>query len=133
VTKQPESEDIYSGKQIVWRWVLVGTLVVLGTATLLGASLIALGIHLEQSLGTMLLVILVAFVIGGAITGWLSPGWTMWESGLASMLASLWLAFLALRLLQIESQALYLLPLGLLLGLGCGLLGGRLGERLQTD
>jgi len=133
VTKQPESEDIYSGRQIVWRWVVVGTLVVLGTATLLGASLAAMGIHLERSLGALLLVVLVSYVIGGAITGWLSPGWTMWESGIASVVASLWLAFLALRLLRIESQALYLLPVGLLIGLGCGLLGGKIGERLQPD
>lgn len=133
MTKQPETEDIYSGRQIIWRWVLVGAVVVLGVATLLATSLAAFGVPLDRSIGLLLLTTLVAFVIGGAITGWISPGWTMWESGLASVLASLWLAFLAVRLLQIESQALYLLPVGLLLGLGCGLLGGRIGERLQPD
>jgi len=133
VTKQPEVEDIYSGRVILWRWVLVGAVVVLGMATLLCASLAAVGLHLENNFGLLLLAILVAFVIGGAITGWISPGWTMWEAGLASLLAALWLMFLAVRLTEIESQALYLLPIGLLIGLGSGLLGGRIGEKLQRD
>ena len=37
-----EREDIYSGNKIEWRWVIVGSLIVVGTQTLIGAALCAL-------------------------------------------------------------------------------------------
>jgi hypothetical protein len=126
-----ESQDIYSGRRIAWRWVWVGVLVVLGMATLLGATLAALGVS-TTSFGVFLLVSLIAFLLGGAVIGWLSPGQTPWEAGVASLIAAAWMGFLAMRLLHFGSGFAVTLPVGLALGLGFGLLGGWIGEHIQA-
>ncbi|HVP31895.1 MAG TPA: hypothetical protein VMW35_22335 [Myxococcota bacterium] len=131
MTTEPDRQDIYSSYSITWHWVLVGAIVVLGVATLVGSSLAAFGMNLESNLVPFVASTLVAFLIGGVIIGWLSPGYTMWEAGLASVAAAIWLVFLAIRLLHFDTMFLYTLPIGLLLGLGAGLLGGRIGEMLQ--
>ena len=81
-----DRQDIYSGRGIEWRWVLVGALIVLGIESLLGATLAALGMQIA-SLGFLLFATTVAFLVGGGVIGWMSPGYTPWEAGFASVLA----------------------------------------------
>jgi len=132
MTRPDANEDIYSAKRIEWRWVLVGALVVLGSGSLLGSSAAALGYDLTH-FGVFFLVTTVAFVLGGGVIGWLSPGYTPWEAGLASLLAAGWTAFLVAKLLSFESGFVWTVPPGLLWGTLCGLGGGRLGELVQGD
>jgi hypothetical protein len=125
-----ERQDIYSGRPLAWRWVGVGVLVVLGTATLAGAVLAALGVD-AGSLAALIPIISVAFFVGGAVVGLLSPGYTAWEAGIASVVAATGALFLATRLLLGGYGLLVLSPLVIGWGLLCGLAGGWLGERLQ--
>lgn len=110
---------------------LVGALIVLGTESLLGATLAALGMELT-SVGVLLPATTVAFLVGGGVIGWLSPGYTMWEAGFASVISATGTLFLAVRLLNFGEGFLTTLPIALLWGLLCGLAGGRLGERIQS-
>jgi hypothetical protein len=134
MTEQPglapdsERQDLYSGRRIEWRWVFVGALIVLGLETLLGSSFAAFGGKLE-SLGVFLVGGTIAFLVGGFMIGWLSPGWTVWEAAFASAIAVAWTIFLVARLL--EAQFLSTLPPSLAWSLVCGLAGGWIGERLQ--
>ena len=124
------SDDVYSGKGIEWRWVFVGMLIVLGLQSLLGAALGAAGMDLSQFLWSFV-TITVAFSVGGVLIGWMSPGYTPWEAGFASVLAAAATILLTVRLFT-ETQGLdVLIPLAGVWGLACGLLGGKLGERIQ--
>lgn len=125
-----EREDIYSGQGIAWRWVLVGTLIVLGVQTLLGALLAALGVQIS-TLGPYVLTTTVAFVAGGMVIGALSPGYTAWEAGFASVLASAGSLFLTIRLIDFTEGLIVLTPIAVGWGLLCGLAGGWIGERIQ--
>lgn len=125
---EPPRQDLYSGRRIVWRWVLVGTLIVLGAETLLGSSLYAIGYD-PRHFGVFFVTTSVAFLAGGLVIGLLSPGWTIWEAGYASGIAVVWTGFLVARVL--DMHLLSALPLGLAWGVLCGLAGGWLGERLQ--
>ncbi len=125
-----ERQDIYSGRPIEWRWVLVGALIVLGLESLLGTTLAALGVEVA-SLGSLLFATTVAFLVGGGVIGWLSPGYTPWEAGFASVLAGTGTVFLAVRLLNFGEGFLVTLPIVMGWGLLCGLAGGYLGERIQ--
>ncbi len=124
------SDDVYSGKGIEWRWVFVGMLIVLGLQSLLAAALGAAGFDLSQFLWSFI-TITVAFAVGGALIGWMSPGYTPWEAGFASLLAAAATILLTVRLFT-ETQGLeVLIPLAGFWGLACGLIGGKIGERIQ--
>ena len=124
------SDDVYSGKGIEWRWVFVGMLIVLGLQSLLAAALGAAGLDLSQFLWSFL-TITVAFAVGGVLIGWMSPGYTPWEAGFASLLAAAATILLTVRLFT-ETQGLeVLIPLAGFWGLACGLIGGKIGERIQ--
>jgi peptidoglycan/LPS O-acetylase OafA/YrhL len=124
------SDDVYSGKGIEWRWVLVGMLIVLGLQSLLAAALGAAGIDLSRFIWSFFTVT-VAFSVGGVLIGWMSPGYTPWEAGFASLLAAAATILLTVRLFT-ETQGLeVLIPLAGFWGLACGLAGGKLGERIQ--
>lgn len=110
---------------------LVGALIVLGLETLLGSTLAALG-EPVASLGVFLFVTTVAFLVGGGVIGWMSPGYTPWEAGFASVLAALGTMGLAVRLLNFGQGFYVALPIALVVGLLCGLAGGRIGERIQS-
>lgn len=124
------SEDVYSGKAIEWRWVFVGMLIVLGLQSLIAAALGAAGVDLSQFLWSFVTTT-VAFSVGGVLIGWMSPGYTPWEAGFASLLAAAATILLTVRLFT-ETQGLeVLIPLAGVWGLACGLAGGKLGERIQ--
>jgi hypothetical protein len=112
--------------------VLVGCLIVLGLESLLGATLAAFGVEIE-SMGFFLFATTVAFLVGGGVIGWMSPGYTPWEAAFASLLAAAGTAFLSARLLNFGEGFLVTVPVGLGWGLLCGLIGGRLGERIQGN
>lgn len=124
-------QDIYSGGRIEWRWVLVGALIVLGLETLIGSTLAALGQEVA-SLGVFLFATTVAFLVGGGVIGWMSPGYTPWEAGFAGVIAALGTVGLAVRLLHYGDGFYVALPIALAVGLLCGLAGGRIGERIQS-
>lgn len=126
--EDPGRQDLYSGRRIAWRWVLVGALIVLGTETLFASTVAAIGGRVTEP-WTFVLGTTVAFLVGGFVIGLLSPGWTIWEAGYAGVIAVAWTGFLLARLL--DSGFLATLPLGLAWGLLCGLAGGWIGERLQ--
>lgn len=123
-------QDIYAGRRMEWRWVLIGVIVIAGVGTLLAAFLAAFGLDVSSWIAG-LLVVTAAFALGGLVIGLLSPGYTVWEAGFASVLAALALVFLAARLLEAGGGILGVLPLATGWGLLCGLAGGRLGEWLQ--
>jgi len=104
---------------------------VLGIESLLGATLAALGMQIA-SMGFLLFATTVAFLVGGGVIGWMSPGYTTWEAGFASVLAAGGTVFLAARLLNFGEGFLTTVPIALVWGLLCGLAGGRLGERIQS-
>jgi len=125
-----EREDIYSGRGIEWRWVLVGSLIVLGLESLLGAILAALGVDID-SIGFLLFATTVAYLVGGGVIGWMSPGFTAWEAAFASVLAAAGTVFLSSRLLTFGEGLVATLPIAVGWGLVCGLAGGEIGERIQ--
>ncbi len=127
-----ERQDLYSGRSIEWRWVLVGTLIVLGMESFLGALGASLGMEIT-SVGVFVVVTTVAFALGGVVIGVMSPGYTAWEAGYASLIAALGIVFLAIRLLDFAGGLTALLPVALLWGLLCGLAGGWIGERFQAS
>lgn len=126
-----EREDIYSGNRIEWRWVAVGSLIVIGAQTLIGAVLSALGVDVS-SLGSFILAASVGFFGGGFLIGWMSPGYTAWEGGFASVLAAAGSVLVASRLMAFAGGLLSLIPVAVGWGLLCGLLGGYVGEKFQS-
>lgn len=104
----------------------------LGLESLLGATLAAFGVEVA-SLGWFVAATTIAFFVGGAVIGWMSPGYTPWEGGFASVIAALGTVFLAVRLLHFGSGFFVTLPIALAWGLLCGLAGGRVGERIQAS
>ncbi len=125
-----DRQDLYSGRGIEWRWVLVGTLIVLGMESFLGALGASLGFEIT-SISAFVVVTTIAFTLGGVVIGVMSPGYTAWEAGYASLISSAGIVFLAIRLLDFAGGLMALLPIATLWGLLCGLAGGWLGERLQ--
>jgi len=125
-----QRQDIYSGRHMEWRWVAVGVVVIAGMGTLLAALLAAFHIDVA-GWGAASLVVTAAFALGGLVIGMLSPGYTVWEAGFASVIAASALVLLAGRLLEAGSGVFVLLPLALGWGLVCGLVGGRIGEWIQ--
>lgn len=112
---------------------VVGALIVLGLEALIGATLAAFGFGgAMSSLGGFLFTTTVAFLVGGGVIGWMSPGYTPWEAGFASVLAALGTVGLAVQLLNFGDGFFVALPVALLVGLLCGLAGGRIGERIQA-
>ena len=109
---------------------LVGSLIVLGLETLIGATLAAFGLEVG-SLAVFLLATIIAFFVGGIVIGWMSPGYTPWEAGFASVLAALGTLGLAVQLLHFGEGFYVTAPVVLGIGLLCGLAGGRVDERMQ--
>ncbi len=110
---------------------LVGAIIVLGLETLIGSTLAAFGQEVG-SFGVFLFATTAAFLIGGGVIGWMSPGYTPWEAGFASVLAALGTVGLAVRLLNFGDGFYIPVPVALAVGLACGLAGGRIGERIQA-
>jgi hypothetical protein len=127
-----ERQDIFTGRRMEWRWVGVGVFVDLGMATLLAAVVAALGGNVTSP-GVIVGVTTLAFGLGGVVVGLLSPGYTAWEAGIASLVAAAIAILLAARILDFAQGIIVLLPVAALWGLLCGLAGGRLGEGLQSS
>jgi hypothetical protein len=109
----------------------VGALIVLGLETLIGSTFAAFGQDVG-SFGLFLFTTTAAFLIGGGVIGWMSPGYTPWEAGFAGLLAAFGTVGLAVRLLHFGDGFYVTVPVALAVGLLCGLAGGRIGERIQT-
>lgn len=124
-------QDIYSGQKMEWRWVLVGTLIMLGMQSLLAALLAAFGAE-AGGWASVGVTTTLAFVLGGVVIGVMSPGYTAWEAGFASVLAAGGMVFVASRLLAFGGGLVVILPLAVLWGLLFGLAGGWVGEKMQS-
>lgn len=125
-----ERQDIYAGNRMEWRWVGVGIFVDLGMATLLAAVAAALGRDVTSP-GILVGLTTLSFGVGGIVVGLLSPGYTAWEAGIASLVAAVVAILLAARILHFAEGIVVVLPVAALWGLLCGLIGGRFGEHLQ--
>ena len=123
-------QDIYSGRRMEWRWVAVGVVAIAGMGTLLAALLAACRVDVAGWVAGIR-VVTAAFALGGLLVGMLSPGYTVWEAGFASVIAASALIVLADRLLEAGPGVFVLLPLVLGWGLISGLIGGRIGEWIQ--
>ena len=123
-------QDLYSGSGIEWRWVLVGALIVLGLETIFATLLSLFGMSADGFAG-LLLTSTLGFFFGGMLTGMMSPGYTAWEGGMASLLAALASVFVVARLLGFGDDFLRTVPIGAAWGMLCGLAGGRVGEFFQ--
>ncbi len=123
---------LYDAKGIQWRWVLVGMLIVLGLQSLLTALLALTGIDVA-SLGAIAAITTASFLFGGGLIGWMSPGYTPWEGGLASGAAAVGSVVVATQLYAAAQGIVVLLPLAGLWGMLCGLGGGKLGEMIQGN
>jgi hypothetical protein len=124
-------QDIYSGRKMEWRWVLVGTLIMLGMQSLL-AALAAAGGAAVGGWATVGATTTLAFLLGGMVIGVMSPGYTAWEAGFSSVLAAGGMVLVASRLLSFGGGLVVILPLAVLWGLLFGLAGGWVGERIQS-
>jgi len=127
-----EQQDIYSGRSIEWRWVLVGTLIMLGMQNLLAALLVAFGAEVG-GWAVVGVATTLAFFLGGIVIGLMSPGYTAWEAGFSSVLAAGGMVLVASRLLAFGGGLVVILPVAVLWGLLFGLGGGWVGERLQAS
>jgi len=120
------------------KWTLIGAAVIIGLNQVITLSLApALYPKLEamagQTGGLLLLALIVAlgsFFVGGLLVGWLSPGETLMEPAVACVAA------IAVNgLVSGISGATNLLGLVIagVAGFGLGLLGAKVGERIQGD
>ncbi len=126
-----QQQDIYSGRRLEGRWVLVGTLIMLGMQSLLTALLVTAGAD-ASGWTVAISATSLAFFLGGVVIGVMSPGYTAWEAGFSSVLAALGMVLVASRLLAFGGGIVVMLPLAVLWGLLLGLAGGWVGERLQS-
>jgi len=124
--------EVYEGKPIEWRWVLVGMLIVLGLQSLLVSLLAVAGVDF-RSLGLLAGTTTVSFLGGGILIGWLSPGYTPWEGGFASGLAAVGSILVTTSVYSAAHGIAVLIPIAGLWGLLCGLVGGKLGELIQGE
>lgn len=125
-------------KNLSWKWVGVGSLLIFGMyqgwsyllAIPLGGRLIeALGIPWGVLAFTAVMGLL-SYFLGGVVVGRLSPGITIREPAIASVLAIL--ADLGVTIgTRAAFPSLLGLVVALMLGLGLGYLGGKLGELWQ--
>lgn len=124
--------EVYEGKPVEWRWVLVGMLIVLGLQSLL-VSLLAVAGADFRGLGVLAATTTVSFLGGGILIGWLSPGYTPWEGGFASALAAVGSILVTTSVYSAAHGIIVLVPIAGLWGLLCGLVGGKIGEMLQGE
>lgn len=125
-------------RRLSWKWVGVGSLLIFGMyqgwsyllAIPLGGRLIgALGIPWGVLVFTAAMGLL-SYFLGGVVVGRLSPGITIREPAIASVFAIL--ADLGVTIgTRAAFPSLLGLVVALMLGLGLGYLGGKLGELWQ--
>ena len=126
------------------KWIIIGAAVICGLNQLLSIGLVnTLYLPLVDSMGGtparviyLSTVLLGSFFVGGLLVGWMSPGETLTEPAIASVIA-----VVANPLLRLAFYGESGLDLGGLIGLaiasglgfGLGLLGAKVGERIQGD
>jgi hypothetical protein len=122
-------EDALQQPKLHWKWVILS---VVAGLIIVGASyyIVAPIFHSREVLA---LVMLVGFIVTGAIIGYFSPGVTINEATVGGglvMLIILWLLYLIKA--EVHFPILVNLLL-LLLGVGFSWVGGWAGEKLQGD
>lgn len=123
------THSVHNEPKLQWKWVILS---VIAGLIIVGASyfIVAPTFHSGQ---VQALVMLVGFIVTGAIIGYYSPGITINEASVGGALVMLMMLFL-LYITKAEihfSAAINLLLL--ILGVGFSWVGGWAGEKLQGD
>jgi hypothetical protein len=123
------AQSVQQEPKLHWKWVIIS---VISGLIIVGASYFIVAPQF-QSGEIQALVMLMGFIITGAIIGYFSPGVTVNEASLGGalvMLIMLWTIFLTKQ--HIHYSVLINLLL-LILGIGFSWVGGWAGEKLQGD
>jgi hypothetical protein len=123
-------QSVQSTLKIHWKWVIIS---VIAGIIIVGVSYFVVAPKF-QSGEIQALVMLVGFIVTGAIIGYFSPGVTVNESSLGGalvMLIMLWTIYFTRPAVQHFSVIMNLLLL--ILGVGFSWVGGWAGEKLQGD
>ena len=121
-----------------FKWTIIGAAVIVALNQVLSLALASsLLPSLIEGMGEMgglvvfaILVALGSFFVGGLLVGWLSPGETLAEPAVACVVAVVVNGLLAGLS---GAQNLVGLVLAAAIGFGLGLLGAKVGERIQGD
>jgi len=112
-----------------WKWVnlsVIAGLIIVGSSYFIVAPIFHSG-------AIQALVMLVGFVVTGAVTGYFSPGVTIREATVGgALVAAIMLALIYVSNADIQYSA-YINFLMLLLGIGFSWVGGWVGEKLQGE
>lgn len=131
VTPEEAAKELEREKQggIEWGWVLAGTVL----AFILNAFFVIGGFALLKfSLGGIVLAFGASFLFAGLLVGYFSPGVTIKEAAIAGVFSVILNAvFLYSFSLLLAEEFVYVLE-GLVGGFVLSLLGGWLGEKLQS-
>jgi hypothetical protein len=124
------ANHVHDEAKLHWKWVIlsvVAGLIVVGASY----SIVARTFHSPE---VQALVMLVGFVIQGAIIGYFSPGITIKEATVGGALVMVLMLLLLLALQAVDLQQTFLSDfLLLLLGVSFSWVGGWVGEKLQGD
>ncbi len=114
-------KSLPAGRSLQWKWVIIGVLVMTG---------IYLVSRLFLPFAFLAWVAFcVAYLIGGGLIGYYSPGLTLWEPAVAALIS---VALVNLYPFP-AGLGLLLLILKLVLAFGLALTGGFFGEKLQWE
>ncbi len=123
-----ELEDDKKGK-LQWGWILAGTVI----AFIFNAFFVIGGFALLKfGMGGIIMALGASFLFAGLLVGYFSPGVTIMEAGIAGVLSVVLNAvFLYSFSLLMMDESVYVLE-GLAVGFVLSLVGGWLGEKLQS-
>ncbi|MBM2813373.1 MAG: hypothetical protein HW421_135 [Ignavibacteria bacterium] len=114
-----------------WSWVLAGTLLGL-TSSIVLINLLTMAMGLNPTL--FYIPYFLTLLITGIIIGWMSPGVTVIEAGLAGFLTiTIGMDILMLTLMQGKEIELTYIILFLVTGFVVTIIGGFLGEKVQSS
>jgi len=114
-------KSLPAGRSLQWNWVVIGMLVMTGIY-------LVSRIFLPFSFLAWIAFCL-AYLIGGGLIGYYSPGLTLWEPAVAALIS---VALVNLYLLA-SGFGLLLLIIKLVLAFALALLGSFFGEKLQWE
>ena len=130
---QGEEDTKAETSSIEWGWIICGGIIGVAVSMLLASSVVVL-----LGGGFLLSYHLVAFIVGlfctGMLVGWRSPGITIREAALAGFLTVIIDLDAIMLTLGLENEQLTsLLMFGAAIGVVVALIGGFIGEKIQSN
>lgn len=130
---QGEEDTKAETSSIEWGWIICGGIIGVAVSMLLASSVVVL-----LGGGFLLSYHLVAFIVGlfctGMLVGWRSPGITIREAALAGFLTVIIDLDAIMLTLGLENDQLQsLLMFGAAIGVVVALIGGFIGEKIQSN